>query len=42
MEQAWFAPWYRADQFYATDANTSVKTQTGNAHPYLWNFEPKQ
>ncbi len=41
VEQAWFAPWYRPQQTYATDANTTVKTQTGNAYPYLWNFAPK-
>ncbi|MFF2487605.1 ABC transporter substrate-binding protein [Microbacterium sp. NPDC058062] len=41
VEQAWFAPLYRPQQTYATDANTSVQTQTGNAYPYLWNFVPK-
>jgi peptide/nickel transport system substrate-binding protein len=42
VEQAWFAPWYRPQQTYATDAKTSVQTQVGNAYPYLWNFVPKQ
>jgi peptide/nickel transport system substrate-binding protein len=41
VEQAWFAPWYRIESNYATDANTSVLTQVGNAYPYLWNFTPK-
>lgn len=41
VEQAWFAPWYRPQQTYATDPNTTVKTQTGNAYPYLWNLVPK-
>jgi peptide/nickel transport system substrate-binding protein len=41
VEQAWFAPWYRIESNYATDANTSVQTQVGNAYPYLWNFTPK-
>jgi peptide/nickel transport system substrate-binding protein len=41
VEQAWFAPWYRIQSNYATDAHTSVKTQVGNAYPYLWNFIPK-
>lgn len=40
VEQAWFAPFYRPQQTYATDAKTSVETQTGNAYPYLWNFQP--
>jgi peptide/nickel transport system substrate-binding protein len=40
VEQAWFAPWYRVQSNYATDANTEVKTQVGNAYPYLWNFTP--
>ena len=41
VENAWFAPWYRIESNYATDANTSVLTQVGNAYPYLWNFTPK-
>jgi peptide/nickel transport system substrate-binding protein len=41
VENAWFAPWYRIESNYATDANTSVQTQVGNAYPYLWNFTPK-
>lgn len=42
VEQAWFAPWYRPDLNYATDAKTSVEPQSGNSYPYLWNFVPKQ
>jgi peptide/nickel transport system substrate-binding protein len=41
VEQAWFAPWYRVESNYGTDAKTDVKTQVGNAYPYLWNFTPK-
>ena len=41
VEQAWFAPLYRPQQTYATDPDTTVATQTGNAYPYLWNFVPK-
>jgi peptide/nickel transport system substrate-binding protein len=41
VDQAWFAPWYRIKSHYATDANTTVAAQTGNAYPYLWNFKPK-
>jgi len=42
VEQAWFAPWYRIKSHYATDPNTEVKAQIGNAYPYLWNFKPKR
>jgi peptide/nickel transport system substrate-binding protein len=41
VEQAWWAPWYRIKSHYATDANTQVVAQRGNAYPYLWNFKPK-
>jgi peptide/nickel transport system substrate-binding protein len=41
VDQAWFAPWYRNQLHYATDPNTKVTAQTGNALPYLWNFMPK-
>jgi peptide/nickel transport system substrate-binding protein len=40
VDQAWFAPWYRPQAVYATDANTRVAVQAGNAYPYLWNFVP--
>jgi peptide/nickel transport system substrate-binding protein len=42
VEQAWWAPWYRIKSHYATDANTQVVAQRGNAYPYLWNFKPKR
>jgi peptide/nickel transport system substrate-binding protein len=41
VDQAWFAPWYRIKSHYATDQNTTVVAQRGNAYPYLWNFQPK-
>ncbi|MCU1419020.1 ABC transporter substrate-binding protein [Mycetocola sp.] len=41
VDQAWFAPWYRMQSSFVTDAKTDVKTQVGNAYPYLWNFTPK-
>jgi peptide/nickel transport system substrate-binding protein len=41
VDQAWFAPWYRIKSNYATDPNTTVVAQNGNAYPYLWNFKPK-
>ena len=40
VENAWFAPWYRQQSSFVTDANTKVETQTGNAYPYLWNITP--
>ncbi|WP_228515216.1 ABC transporter substrate-binding protein [Agreia pratensis] len=41
VDNAWFAPWYRTQSTYMTDANTSVVMQPGNAVPYLWNITPK-
>ncbi|MCU1527169.1 MAG: peptide transporter substrate-binding protein [Frondihabitans sp.] len=41
VKQAWFAPWYRQQSSYVTDAHTSVTVQPGTAYPYLWNFVPK-
>ncbi|MBP2327861.1 peptide/nickel transport system substrate-binding protein [Kibdelosporangium banguiense] len=41
VEQAWYAPWYRMQSSFVTDANTTVTVQQGNAYPYLWNFKPK-
>ncbi|WP_158437849.1 ABC transporter substrate-binding protein [Naasia lichenicola] len=41
VENAWFAPMYRPTSIFMSDANTVVKTQVGNAVPYLWNVEPK-
>ena len=40
VEQAWFAPWYRMQSSFVSDANTQVTVQQGNAYPYLWNFKP--
>ena len=41
VDQAWFVPWYRTQGVFVTDAKTQVKTQAGNAIPYLWNITPK-
>ncbi len=41
VDQAWFVPWYRTQGIFVTDAKTQVKTQAGNAIPYLWNITPK-
>jgi peptide/nickel transport system substrate-binding protein len=40
VEQAWFAPWFRPQSSFATDANTTAVVQVGNAYPYLWNIYP--
>jgi len=41
VEQAWFAPWYRPEQTFVTDAATHAEVQQGNSYPYLWNIRPK-
>ncbi|TIH40901.1 ABC transporter substrate-binding protein [Subtercola vilae] len=40
VDNAWFAPWYRMQSSFATDAHTKVTVQADNAYPYLWNFTP--
>lgn len=40
VEQAWFAPWYRPENSFVTDAKTNVELQTGNVYPYIWSFSP--
>lgn len=40
--QAWFAPIYYPEQSFVSDAHTTLKTQVGNAYPYLWNITPRQ
>jgi peptide/nickel transport system substrate-binding protein len=40
VEQAWFAPWYRPQNSFVTDAKTNVQLQTGNVYPYIWSFTP--
>jgi peptide/nickel transport system substrate-binding protein len=40
VEQAWYAPWYRPQASFVSDANTKVTVQVGNAVPYLWNVVP--
>jgi len=40
VEQAWFAPWYRPQSSFVTDAKTNVEVQTGNAYPFIWSFTP--
>lgn len=41
VEQAWFAPFYRVQGSFTTDANTSVKTLPTNAFPAIYDFTPK-
>lgn len=41
VQNGWFAPWFRSQSSFVTDANTTVTVQPGNAVPYLWNFVPK-
>jgi peptide/nickel transport system substrate-binding protein len=41
VDQAWFAPIYRPQATFITDAKTTAQTQVGNAYPYLWNIKPK-
>jgi peptide/nickel transport system substrate-binding protein len=41
VDNAWFAPWYRATSNYIADNNTEITLQADNALPYLWNIRPK-
>jgi len=40
VEQAWFAPWFRVQSSFATDADTDVVVQPDNSVPWLWNISP--
>jgi peptide/nickel transport system substrate-binding protein len=42
VEQAWFAPFYRVQGSFATDANTTVEMLPTNAFPAIYDFQPKQ
>jgi peptide/nickel transport system substrate-binding protein len=42
VEQAWFAPFFRVQGSFATDAKTTVKTLPTNAYPAIYDFQPKQ
>ncbi|SDY60771.1 ABC transporter substrate-binding protein [Herbiconiux ginsengi] len=41
VEQGWFAPWFRPELNFVSDANTDLTVQVGNSYPYLWNITPK-
>jgi peptide/nickel transport system substrate-binding protein len=40
VEQAWFAPWFRLQGAYATDANTTVEMLPTNSYPAIYDFAP--
>lgn len=40
VEQAWYAPTFRPETAFFTNAATETDLQVGNAYPYLWNFRP--
>jgi peptide/nickel transport system substrate-binding protein len=40
VQNAWFAPFFRAQSSFVSDKNTKVTVQAGNALPYLWNIAP--
>ncbi|WP_102194630.1 ABC transporter substrate-binding protein [Microbacterium aurantiacum] len=41
VEQAWFAPFYRVQGSFATDANTTVEMLPTNVYPAIYDFVPK-
>lgn len=41
VEQAWFAPFYRVQGSFATDANTVVTLMPTNAFPAIYDIEPR-
>jgi peptide/nickel transport system substrate-binding protein len=40
LDQAWFAWWYRPQNSYATDPNTSVEMIPTNNYPAIYDFQP--
>ena len=42
VEQAWFAPFYRVQGSFATDANTTAEMLPTNAYPAIYDIQPKQ
>jgi peptide/nickel transport system substrate-binding protein len=42
VENAWFAPFYRVQGSFATDANTTVTMMPTNVYPAIYDFTPKQ
>ncbi|WP_159499879.1 ABC transporter substrate-binding protein [Microbacterium sp. 18062] len=41
VEQAWFAPFYRVQGSFGTDASTTVEMLPTNAYPNIYDFQPK-
>lgn len=41
VENAWFAPFFRVQGTYATDANTNLEFWPTNAYPSIFDFSPK-
>jgi peptide/nickel transport system substrate-binding protein len=41
VEQAWFAPFYRVQGTFATDANTTAEMLPTNAYPAIYDIQPK-
>lgn len=41
VEEAWFAPFYRAEGAYAVDAKTTVTPMASNTYPSIYDFAPK-
>ena len=40
VEQAWFAPFYRVQGSFATDANTTAEMLPTNAYPAIYDIQP--
>lgn len=40
VEQAWFAPFYRVQGSFATDAGTTVEMLPTNVYPAIYDFQP--
>lgn len=40
VDNAWFAPWYRNNAVYLTDAKTDVVMQSQNVAPWIRDFSP--
>lgn len=41
VEEAWFAPFYRVQNSFATDANTTATMIPTNSYPSLYDIQPK-
>jgi len=41
VDNAWFAPFFRVQGTYATDANTNLEFWPTNAYPSIFDFSPK-